>query len=127
VLDKICFYFVLSWFVVGGVGHFAGTEFFVSIVPPYIPQARLMVLISGVFELLGAAGLLYVPTRKAAAFGLFLLTLCVTPANVYMWQHPELFANIPPIVLGIRLLVQVVLLAAIMRVATSVRRSNHLA
>jgi uncharacterized membrane protein len=125
VLDKICFIFVLGWFLIGGIGHFAGTDFFVSIVPPYIPQPRLVVLISGVFELLGAAGVLYRPTRKVAAWSLFLLTLCVTPANVYMWQHPEIFTTIPPIVLSIRLVIQVVLLAAIVRIANSVSRSNH--
>lgn len=125
MLDKICLIFVFAWFAIGGIGHFAGTGFFVSIVPPYVPKAHLVVLVSGVFELLGAAGLLYRPTRKSAAFGLFLLTLCVTPANVYMWQHADKFASIPPVLLGIRLLVQLVLLAAILRVATSVQRSNQ--
>lgn len=126
VLDRICFSFVFAWFLIGGLGHFASTDFFAAIVPPSIPQPRLVVLISGVFELLGAVGLLYRPTRKAAAFGLFLLTLCVTPANVYMWQHPEIFTAFPPIALSIRLVIQVVLLAAIARVAHRAPQSNHL-
>jgi len=125
MLDKICLLFVFAWFLIGGIGHFAGAEFFASIVPPYVPQPKLMVMVSGVFELLGAAGILYRPTRKAAAWSLFLLTLCVTPANVYMWQHPELFAKIPPIMLSIRLVLQLVLLAAIVRVAGSATRANQ--
>lgn len=125
MLDRICLVFVFAWFVAGGVGHFISTDFFTSIVPPYVPQAHLVVLVSGLLELLGAAGLLYKPTRKMAAFGLFLLTVCVTPANVHMWQHPESFASIPPLLLSIRLLVQLVLLAAIARVAISAGRSNQ--
>ncbi|WP_144409983.1 hypothetical protein [Cupriavidus basilensis] len=62
----------------------------------------------------GAMGVLWLPTRRAAGYGLALLTLAVTPANVYMWQHPELFPKIPPSLLGIRLVVQVLLLACIL-------------
>lgn len=105
--------FVFLWFAVGGVAHFALTETEMRIVPPYIPWPREAVLVSGVFELLGAAGLLWRPTRRAAGVGLFLLTLAVTPAHVYMLQRPELFANVPYWALVVRLPVQVGLLGLI--------------
>ena len=127
MLDRICLIFVAGWFLFGGAGHFISADFFVGIVPPYIPRPELVVAISGVFELLGAAGLLYRPTRRAAAVGLFLLTLAVTPANVYMWQNPQLFPLFPPFLLGVRLLVQLVLLAAIARLAWSSRQMRSLA
>jgi len=69
----------------------------------------LWFMISGVFELLGAAGLLYSPMRRAAGVGLFALTIAVTPAHIYMLQRPELF-NVPYWALVIRLPVQVALL-----------------
>ncbi|MCP3020129.1 DoxX family protein [Cupriavidus basilensis] len=106
--------FVFVWFALGGLGHFMLTPLFVSIVPPSIPYPAAAVLVSGVFELLGALGVLWLPTRRAAGYGLALLTLAVTPANVYMWQHPELFPKIPPSLLGIRLVVQVLLLVCIL-------------
>ena len=84
-----------------------------SIVPPYIPAPRAAVWASGVFELLGAAGLLFPSTRRMAGWGLFLLTLAVTPANVYMLQRHELFA-VPVWVLVVRLPVQLALLALIL-------------
>lgn len=83
--------FVFVWFFVGGIAHFAFTATEMRIVPPYIPWPHAVVLVSGVFELLGAAGLLWRTTRRAAGIGLFLLTLAVTPAHVYMLQRPELF------------------------------------
>ena len=46
---------------------------------------------SGVFELLGAVGLMARPTRRAAGIGLFVLTILVTPANLYMWRRPSFF------------------------------------
>jgi uncharacterized membrane protein len=58
--------FVFVWFFVGGIAHFAATDLEMTIVPPYIPWPRMAVLISGVFELLGAFGLLIPSTRRAA-------------------------------------------------------------
>jgi uncharacterized membrane protein len=49
---------------------------------------RLLVTITGVLELLGAAGLLYPPTRVAAAVCLFLLMLVMFPTNVYAARMP---------------------------------------
>lgn len=104
--------FVFLWFLIGGIAHFAITAIEMSIVPPYIPQPRAAVLISGVFELLGAAGLLFGPTRRWAGIGLFLLTIAVTPANIYMLQRHDLFA-IPVWILALRLPLQALLLALI--------------
>ncbi len=102
--------FVFSWFFFGGLGHYVATDFFVSIVPPYIPWPLAVVYVSGVFELLGALGLLKPKTRRPAGIGLFLLTLAVTPANIHMWLHPELFPDFPAVLYAIRLVIQVGLL-----------------
>ncbi|TYQ18979.1 UNVERIFIED_ORG: putative membrane protein [Zoogloea ramigera] len=103
---------VFLWFFIGGIAHFAATDLEATIVPPYIPWPVAAVLVSGVFELLGAAGILVPSLRRAAGIGLFLLTLAVTPAHIYMLQQPELF-NVPLWALWLRLPVQMALLALI--------------
>jgi uncharacterized membrane protein len=103
---------IFLWFLIGGIAHFTATQLEMSIVPPYIPWPRAAVLVSGVFELLGAAGLLYPPTRRAAGVGLFTLTMAVTPAHIYMLQRPELFA-VPYWALILRLPLQAALLVLI--------------
>ena len=105
--------FVFLWFLVGGIAHFVFTDAEMRIVPPSLPMPRLIVLVSGVFELLGAAALLWPRTRRAAGWMLILLTIAVTPANIYMWQHAELFPTIPYWLLVIRLPAQVVLIGCI--------------
>ncbi|MGC1546989.1 MAG: hypothetical protein WA777_00520 [Rhodanobacter sp.] len=115
--------FVFLWFSIGGIAHFAITSTEMRIVPPYIPWPRAAVLVSGVFELLGAAGLLWHRSRQVAGWGLFLLTLAVTPCHIYMLQRPELFA-IPYGVLVARLPVQAALLAVIAWIATASRTSD---
>lgn len=104
--------FVFLWFSIGGVAHFAATDLEMRIMPPYIPWPRAVVLITGVFELLGAMGLLIRRFRVPAGCGLFLLTLAVTPANIYMLQQADRF-GVPYWLLVVRLPVQVALLALI--------------
>jgi uncharacterized membrane protein len=112
ILKRVGLVLVFLWFMIGGVAHFSLTEAEMRIVPPSIPWPRAAVLISGVFELLGAVGILIPVTRRAAGIGLFLLTIAVTPANVYMLQHAELF-NVSRWALIVRLPFQVALLAMI--------------
>jgi uncharacterized membrane protein len=105
--------FVFLWFFIGGIAHFAFTEREMNIIPPWLPDHRLLVLVSGLFELLGAIGLLSARTRGTAGWGLLLLTAAVTPANVYMWQHADKYPTIPYWALTLRLPFQLVLLALI--------------
>jgi uncharacterized membrane protein len=78
-------------FVMTGVAHFvpAMRRDMIAIVPPRLPAAGLLVTITGVLELLGAAGLLYPPTCVAAAVCLFVLMLVMFPANVYAARMPN--------------------------------------
>ena len=101
--------FVFLWFFVGGLAHFVATDLETQIVPPYIPWPHEVVLISGVLEVVGALGLLWRATRRWAGVGLFLLTIAVTPANIYMLQHASQFA-VPYGLLWLRLPLQVGLL-----------------
>lgn len=105
--------FVFLWFFVGGIAHFAFTKIEASIIPPSFPDNHFLVLISGVFELLGAIGLLIPFTRSAAGWGLLLLTVAVTPANLYMWQHATNYPAIPYWALTLRLPFQALLMAGI--------------
>ena len=116
---------VFLWFFIGGIAHFALTETEMRIVPPWVPWPREAVLLSGVFELLGAAGLLWRRTRRAAGWGLFALTLAVTPAHFYMLQRPDLFPSVPYWALVARLPLQVALLALIVW-STAPRRLDRL-
>lgn len=104
---------VFLWFMGGGITHFTAPDFYVNIMPPYIGWHLEIVYISGVFEILGALGILIPATRQLAGNCLILLTLAVTPANIHMWMNPELFPDVSTTFLNARLVVQVLLLACI--------------
>jgi len=116
--------FVFLWFLIGGVAHFVFTSAEMRIVPPWVPYPREMVWLTGVAELLGAAGLLWPRTRRAAGWGLLALTVAVTPANVYMLQQADQFPGVPYWLLVARLLLQVVLMGLIAWVTGVSRRGR---
>ncbi|MDB5351757.1 MAG: putative rane protein [Planctomycetota bacterium] len=92
-------------FVLAGVGHFALTDFFVRIMPPYVPYPRAMVLLSGVIEIVLGVLLVIPRTSRLAAWGLIALLVAVFPANVHMYLHAREFA-LPPLLLLLRLPIQ---------------------
>jgi uncharacterized membrane protein len=55
----------------------------VRMVPPALPAPGLLVALTGVLELAGAAGLLWRPLTRAAAVGLAVLLVAMLPANVH--------------------------------------------
>ncbi|MUL47691.1 hypothetical protein FZI85_25600 [Mycobacterium sp. CBMA293] len=105
-------------FVMTGAAHFAPgmRRDMIAIVPPRLPSPALLVTITGLLELLGAAGLLFPPTRVAAAICLFLLMLAMFPANIYASRMPDAPASMTSN-LGVRSVEEVVYLAAAVFVA----------
>jgi uncharacterized membrane protein len=72
-----------AFFVGAGVTHFVFPAQYIRIVPPALPAPAVLVVVSGIAEILGGVGLLLPFTRRAAAWGLVLLLLAVFPANIY--------------------------------------------
>ncbi len=97
-------------FVAAGANHFLRPDAYVRIVPPYLPAPRLLVYLSGAFEVLGGLGVLPRRTRSAAGWGLVLLLVAVFPANLHMALHAERFAPIPAWALYARLPLQLALI-----------------
>ncbi len=71
-------------FIVAGALHFVIPEFYLKIMPPYLPFHLELVYFSGFFEILGGIGVLIPRVRTLAGYSLILLLTLVFPANVYM-------------------------------------------
>lgn len=78
-----------------GFMHFHKPEPFLRIMPDWLPRHRELVAVSGFFELLIGLGLLYGPTRVAAAWGAIALFVAVFPANLHMAQKGIRFGSAP--------------------------------
>ena len=89
-----------------GILHFIDPDWFLTIVPPYLPFHLELVYISGFFEILFGVLLIFQNTRSFAAKGLMLLLIVVFPANIYLAQTNGAVMNITPLIAWGRLPIQ---------------------
>jgi uncharacterized membrane protein len=102
---------VLAFIFIGsGLMHFAATAAYMKIMPPFLPDPRLLVQVSGAFEMLGGVALLIPATQKSAAWGLVALLVAIVPANVYMAIDHAAWPRIPEWALWARVPLQVPLI-----------------
>ncbi len=104
-------------FIAAGVNHFVRPDFYVRIMPPYLPWHLELVYLSGLAEIVLGAALLIPRLTTGAAWGLIALLLAVFPANVHMALNAEQLADYSPIMLWVRLPVQMLLIAWAYRIA----------
>ena len=77
------------FYVIVGIKHFIDPNFFLAIVPPYLPYHLELVYISGLFEILFGVMILFPKYRYWGSVGLILLLIAVFPANIYLFQSVE--------------------------------------
>ena len=88
-------YLLAIFMIVAGTMHFVNTEFYLKIVPPYLPLHKELVFISGVFEVLLGILLVVPKTSRMAAWGIVALLIAVFPANLYLYQHQDILPASP--------------------------------
>jgi uncharacterized membrane protein len=117
-IKRVLKYLFAAFFVAGGINHFANADFYLKIMPPYLPWHAPLVYLSGVAEIV--LGLLLIVPRltRAAAWGLIALLLAVFPANIHMALNHELYPAYNVTALWLRLPLQIVLIAWAYRYAT---------
>jgi uncharacterized membrane protein len=72
-------------FTATGLAHFIGMRGeLIAMVPAQLPQPGLLVTVTGLFELVGAVGLLIPAAATAAALCLAALMIVMFPANLHL-------------------------------------------
>jgi uncharacterized membrane protein len=92
--------------VISGSVHLVIPSALAAMVPPVFPARLLLVLVSGVLELVGAFGLWLPRTQRRASLLIALLMIAVFPANIYAAGQTVHGLRMPPV--APRLLLQVV-------------------
>jgi uncharacterized membrane protein len=89
-VKTISLWLMAAFYVLAGLNHFRAPEFYLPIMPPYLPWHAELVFLSGVAEVMIGVGLLLPRTRVLAAWGAIALLIAVYPANLY-----QAFADVP--------------------------------
>lgn len=109
---KLASLLLLSLFYVGaGIRHFTTPDFYLRMMPPYIPAHEAMVALSGVAESALGLAVLIPPLRVYAAWGIIALLIAVFPANVHMAVANVPLGELPAWVAWARLPFQAVFIA----------------
>ena len=104
-------YLLGIFFVGAGVLHFVRPEFYLKMMPLYLPWHLGLVYLSGVAEIVLGILVLIPRYTRLAAWGLIALLIAVFPANIYLAMHPELMPNASPTAHLLRLPFQFVFIA----------------
>jgi len=71
-------------YIGAGAMHFINPDFYLPMMPPYLPWHLALVYLSGVAEIVLGVGVLIPATRVVAAWGIILLLIAVFPANIHI-------------------------------------------
>lgn len=97
-------------YVAAGVNHFVNPEFYLRIMPPFIPAPAFMVAASGAIEI--GLGLAVLPpvSRRWAGWRIVAMLVVFFVVHIDMLVRPEAFADVPFVALVLRLPLQFLLI-----------------
>ena len=87
MIKKISLVLLILLYVGAGINHFVNPDFYMSIMPPYIPAHRLMVGLSGIAEVLLGLALIPSKTRRIAAILICVMLVVFIPVHIFMLEQ----------------------------------------
>ncbi len=99
-------YVMAGMYIVAGLAHFVFPKAYLRIMPPYLPNHKLLVFLSGVAEILLGIGLCFPDTREISIYGIILMLLVFLIVHFYMLSGEKASAGIPKWILILRIPLQ---------------------
>jgi uncharacterized membrane protein len=107
-LPKIAVWLLGIFFILGGANHFINPDFYLPLIPDYIPYHSLLNYASGVGEILAGIAVLIPSTRKLGCNAILFLLIAFLPAHIYLIQKGGCLSDalcVPAWVAWVRLIV----------------------
>jgi len=104
-------YLMALFYILAGLNHFINPDFYIRIMPSFIPWYSEIVWITGTLEVVLGTMVLIPSWVRVASWGLILLLIAIFPANINMAFNESLHFGISPLVLYLRLPLQFVFIA----------------
>ncbi len=97
-------------YFLAGINHFRNPKMYLKIIPPYLPNPKLLNSLSGCAEIILAIGLCIPFFSNAAAWGIMMLLVVLFPANLFMATNRKAGMGLPKYILLLRLPLQIILI-----------------
>lgn len=107
---KFLLYLMIVFYFLAGVNHFYNPDFYMPIMPPYLPWHLFLIYFSGVMEILFALLLIPVRIRRVGAICIIILLILIFPANIQMTINNWHVSGLPFWISLIRLPIQIILI-----------------
>ena len=83
-LLEISKYSLAGMLILAGILHFIIPKFYLKIMPPYLPATKILVLLSGIAEIICGLLLIFPSTQMLGSYLTIALLIAVFPANIEM-------------------------------------------
>lgn len=87
ILKKIALWAASLFFLFTGLRHILIPDFYVILMPRFLPVPVFLILLTGILQIFCAIGLLFLKTRRLAANGLMIFLLLSLPVLIYIWVY----------------------------------------
>lgn len=72
-----------GFYVIAGINHFIMPQFYIDLIPPYLPAAEWINYLSGITEIVLGLLVFSPKHRKLASYGIIAMLLAFIPAHIY--------------------------------------------
>jgi uncharacterized membrane protein len=103
-------YLMAAFYIWAGINHFTRPDFFLRLMPPYIPWHAGLVALTGVLEIAFGVLVAIPRTARLAGWCIVLMLIAFLPVHVHMLVHSELYPEAPLIALWLRFPLQAIFL-----------------
>ncbi|MGY6744123.1 MAG: DoxX family protein [Cecembia sp.] len=106
MIQKLLILTLGLFFIIAGINHFIQPEFYIPLIPSYVPWPGFINHASGVMEIFLGLGVLMPSGRKVSAWGIMVLMILFIPSHVYFIQIGSCVPNglcVPPWLAWLRL------------------------
>ena len=99
-------YLMAAMYIFAGIMHFVKPKMYMRIMPRYLPNHRLLVILSGIAEVLLGIGLCFEATKAIAIYGIVVMLIIFLLVHFYMLSGEKASAGIPKWILILRIPLQ---------------------
>ncbi|MBD0401817.1 MauE/DoxX family redox-associated membrane protein [Flammeovirga sp. EKP202] len=80
-------WFLIIFYLIAGINHFVHPQFYLPLIPSYLPKPEMINWVSGVAEVLLAIGVILPRYRRIAVFLIILMLIAFIPSHVFFIQQ----------------------------------------
>src|SRR5690554_3574713 len=88
-------YLLAILYIFAGIMHFMKPEIYLRIMPRYLPNPKLLVILSGIAEIMLGIGLCFPSTKDIAISGIIAMLVVFLVVHYYMLASKKAGAGIP--------------------------------